>query len=79
MKIGEIRGWIIFRFLSRIIDLCVQHFGATCCFRTAERKDKQLVCYGEIPEGMDQDAVALAWGNPPGQMEGLRDGKRMQC
>jgi hypothetical protein len=37
------------------------------------------VRYGEIPEGMDQDAVALAWGNPSGQMEGLRDGKRMQC
>lgn len=47
-------------------------------YERLSEKDKQLVRYGEIAEGMDQDAVALAWGSPSSRVEGLRSGKRMQ-
>ena len=41
-------------------------------------KNKELVRKGELAKGMDKDAVALAWGSPSDQVEGLRDGKRME-
>lgn len=47
-------------------------------YERLSEKHKQLVRDGQIAEGMDQDAVALAWGSPSEEMEGLRDGKRMQ-
>lgn len=47
-------------------------------FERLSEKQKQLVIHGEIAKGMGMDAVALAWGSPSDEVEGLRDGKRME-
>jgi len=38
-------------------------------------REKDLVLRGEVTEGMSQDAVFIAWGNPGRVMAGSRDGK----
>jgi len=47
-------------------------------FGRLSEKNRELVRMGEIAKGMDKDAVALAWGSPSDQVEGLREGKRME-
>lgn len=47
-------------------------------YERLSEKHKELVRKGEIAKGMDKGAVALAWGNPSDQADGLRDGKRME-
>ena len=47
-------------------------------FEKLSEKHKELVRRGDIAKGMNKGAVALAWGDPSGQAEGLRDGKRME-
>lgn len=44
-------------------------------FARLSEKHKNLVSRGEIAKGMSKDAVALAWGSPASQIEGLRNGK----
>lgn len=46
-------------------------------YERLSEKHKELVSKGEIAEGMEKGAVALAWGSPSVQVEGLRKGKRM--
>lgn len=47
-------------------------------FEKLTEKQKQLVVRGEIEKGMSRDAVALAWGSPSAQIEGLRNGERQE-
>jgi len=47
-------------------------------FEALGLKHQELVRRGEIEKGMGKDAVALAWGNPSGTVEGLRNGKNME-
>ena len=47
-------------------------------YERLSEKEKQLVRNGEIAKGMHPDAVALAWGSPSAQIEGLRNGRRME-
>lgn len=47
-------------------------------FERLSTKHKELVRRGEIAKGMDKEAVSLAWGDPSGKVDGLRNGKSME-
>jgi hypothetical protein len=47
-------------------------------FEKLSEKHKNLVRRGEIDKGMDQSAVALAWGSPSSRMESFDGTKRIE-
>ena len=74
--------------LSALFLLFTALFLASCATNPAEHRvkkfperfaglsdrEKELVLRGEVAEGMSQDAVFLAWGQPGRVMAGSRDG-----
>ena len=75
--------------LSALFLLFTALFLASCATNPAEHRvkkfperfaglsdrEKELVLRGEVAEGMSQDAVFLAWGQPGRVMAGSRDGR----
>jgi hypothetical protein len=47
-------------------------------FEKLSEKEKALVSRGEIANGMDKSAVALAWGTPSSTVEGLKGNRRTE-